>query len=146
MSDALIEAMLPDGLTLADVDLKVLPFPQMAIAFANKAIDAAIVIPPFTSTLLEGGHAVAFKDPDDLVKPHPLTIAVSMINTDFAKANEQIMRNYYTAYLRAVRDYCNAYHWGKDRAAMINLLIKTGTENRPAVLNQYPCQGWRRQD
>jgi NitT/TauT family transport system substrate-binding protein len=116
----------------------VLPFPQYAVAFANKAIDAAIVIPPFTSTLLDGGHAVNFKDPDDLVKPHPLTIAVSMINTDWAKANEQVVRNYYVAYLRAVRDYCNAYHGGKDRAAMIDLLIKTGTENRPAILNKYP--------
>ena len=29
------------GLTINDVDLKVLPFPQYAIAFANKAIDAA---------------------------------------------------------------------------------------------------------
>src|ERR1700694_4221626 len=38
-----------DGLTLADVDIKVLPFTQYAIAFANKAIDAAIVIPPFTA-------------------------------------------------------------------------------------------------
>jgi NitT/TauT family transport system substrate-binding protein len=127
-----------DGLTLNDVDVKVLPFPQMAIAFANKAIDAAIVIPPFTSSLLDGGHAVNFKDPDDLVKPHPLTIAVSMINTDWAKANEQVVRNYYFAYLRAVRDYCNAYHGGKDRAAMIDLLIKTGTENRPELLHKYP--------
>src|SRR4030081_1523742 len=84
----------PDGLTLNDVDVKVLPFPQMAVAFANKAIDAGIVIPPFTSSLLDGGHAVNFKDPDDLVKPHPLTIAVSMINTDWAKANEQVVRNY----------------------------------------------------
>jgi NitT/TauT family transport system substrate-binding protein len=127
-----------EGLTLNDVDVKVLPFPQYAVAFANKAIDAAIVIPPFTSTLLDGGHAVNFKDPDDLVKPHPLTIAVSMINTDWVKANEQVVRNYYVAYLRAVRDYCNAYHGGKDRAAMIDLLIKTGTENRPAILNKYP--------
>jgi NitT/TauT family transport system substrate-binding protein len=127
-----------DGLTLNDVDIKVLPFAQMAIAFANKAIDAAIVIPPFTSSLLDGGHAVSFKDPDDLVKPHPLTIAVSMINTDWAKANEQVVRNYYVAYLRAVRDYCNAYHGGKDRAAMIDLLIKSGTENRPELLHRYP--------
>src|SRR5882762_5429157 len=126
-----------DGLTAADVDIKVLPFNQMAIAFANKAIDAAIVIPPFTSQFLDGGHAVSFKDPDDLVKPHPLTIAVSMINTDWAKANEQVVRNYYVAYLRAVRDYCNAYHGGKDRAAMIELLIKTGTENRPELLHKY---------
>ena len=46
-----------DGLTLADVDVKVFPFPQMAIGFQNKAIDAAIVIPPFTSTFLDKGIA-----------------------------------------------------------------------------------------
>jgi NitT/TauT family transport system substrate-binding protein len=127
-----------DGLTIADVDIKVLPFTQMAIAMSNKAIDAAIVIPPFTSQFLDGGYAVAFKDPDDFVKPHPMTIAVSMVNTDWAKANDRTVRNYYSAYLRAVRDYCNAYHGGKDRSAMIDLLIKTGTETRPQLLHQYP--------
>jgi NitT/TauT family transport system substrate-binding protein len=127
-----------DGITISDVEVKVLPFTQMAIAMRNKAIDAAIVIPPFTSQFLDQGHAVAFKDPDDLVKPHPMTIAVSMVNTDWAKANDRLVRNYYSAYLRAVRDYCNAYHGGKDRAAMIDLLIKTGTENRPQLLHEYP--------
>src|SRR3984957_18049505 len=58
-----------DRLTIADVDIKVLPFNQMAIAFANKAIDAAIVIPPFTSQFIDKGFAVSFKEPDDLVKP-----------------------------------------------------------------------------
>jgi NitT/TauT family transport system substrate-binding protein len=83
-----------DGLTINDVDIKVIPFTQYAVAFNNKAIDAAITIPPFTAQLLDGGHAVNFKDPDDTVKPHPLTIAVSMVNTDFAKANRELMRNY----------------------------------------------------
>jgi len=127
-----------DGITISDVELKVLPFTQMAVAMRNKAVDAAIVIPPFTSQFLDQGHAVAFKDPDDLVKPHPMTIAVSMINTDWAKANEKVVRNYYSAYMRAVRDYCQAYHGGKNRAAMIDLLIKTGTENRPQLLHEYP--------
>ncbi len=127
-----------DGLTLADVDVKVFPFPQMAIGFQNRAIDAAIVIPPFTSTFLDKNIADAFTDPDDLVKPHPLTIAVSILNTDWAKANEKVARDYYYAYLRGVRDYCNAYHGGKIRAGMVDLLIKTGTETRPDVLNKYP--------
>src|SRR5262249_30956937 len=77
-----------DGITLADTDLKVLPFPQMSIALTNKAIDAALVIPPFTATVTEGGFGIPFASPDDLVKPHPLSIAVSMINTDWAKSNE----------------------------------------------------------
>src|SRR5262250_1525134 len=110
-----------DGLTINDVDIKVIPFTQYAVAFNNKAIDAAITIPPFTAQLLDGGHAVNFKDPDDTVKPHPLTIAVSMVNTDFAKANRDAMRNYYVAYLRAIRDYCQAYHGGGVRGTFIEL-------------------------
>ena len=127
-----------DGLTINDVDIKVIPFTQYAVAFANKAIDAAIVIPPFTAQLIDGGHAVAFKDPDDLVKPHPLTIAVSMINTDWAKANQQLLRNYYVAYLRGIRDYCQAYHGGSVRQAIIDLSIRTGTETRQELLHKYP--------
>ena len=127
-----------DGLTLDDVEIKVIPFTQYAVAFNNRAIDAAITIPPFTAQLLDGGHAVNFKDPDDVVKPYPLTIAVSMINTDFASANQDLMRNYYLAYLRAIRDYCQAYHGGSVRAAFIELAVRSGTETRPELLHKYP--------
>ena len=127
-----------DGLTIKDVEIKVIPFTQYAVAFNNKAIDAAITIPPFTAQLLDGRYAVNFQDPDDVVEPYPLTIAVSMINTDFAKANREVMRNYYVAYLRAIRDYCQAYHSGSNRQAFIDLAIRTGTETRPELLHKYP--------
>jgi NitT/TauT family transport system substrate-binding protein len=110
----------------------------MAIAFTNKAIDAAIVIPPFTSQFLDHGFAVSFKQPDDLVKPWPLTIAVAMINTDWAKPNRELLRNYFTAYLHGVRDYCQAYHGGANRAELIQRLIRTGTETRAELLYEYP--------
>ncbi len=127
-----------DGLTINDVDVKVIPFTQYALALNNKAVDAVIAIPPFTAQLLEGGYAVNFKDPDDIVNPRPLTIAVSMVNTDWAKANQALMRNYYVAYLHGIRDYCQAYHGGTQRQAMIDLAIKTGTETRPELLYKYP--------
>src|ERR1700730_17012551 len=60
------------GLKISDVDVKVFPFTQMALAFNNKAIDAAIVIPPFASQFLEGGYALGFAAPDVLVKPTPM--------------------------------------------------------------------------
>jgi NitT/TauT family transport system substrate-binding protein len=127
-----------DGLTITDVDLKVLTFPQMGVAFNNKAIDAAIVIQPFTSQFRDAGYAIDFKDPDHLVKPWPLTIAVVMINTDWAKPNRELLRNYFTAYLHGVRDYCQAYHGGANRAELIARLIRTGTETREEALNDYP--------
>lgn len=127
-----------DGLGIGDVDVKVFPFTQMAVAFANKAIDAAIVIPPFTSLFLSKGQAVLFKDPDDLVNPRPLTISVDMVNTDWAGANRDLLRNYYVAYLRGVRDYCQAYHGGANRAEMIELALHSGTETRRELLTEYP--------
>jgi NitT/TauT family transport system substrate-binding protein len=126
------------GVPIADVDVKIIPFTQMPVAFANKAIDAGIVIPPFVSQFLEQGHAIGFAEPDMLVKPSPMTIAVIMVNTDWAKKNSELLRNYYTAYLRGVRDYCNAYHGAPIKDEIIAALIRHGSERRPELLHQYP--------
>jgi NitT/TauT family transport system substrate-binding protein len=123
------------GLTINDVDLKVLPFTQYALAFANKAIDAAEVIPPWTSQFIKDTIAVPFLDVDALVKPTPMTIAVVMINTNWAKRNPDLVRAYFVGYLRSVRDYCQAYHGGAIRQAFIELLVKSGIERRPEILN-----------
>ena len=126
------------GLAVSDVDVKIFPFTQMPVAFANKAIDAGIVIPPFVSQFLEQGHAVGFAEPDVLVKPSPMTIAVIMGNADWAKKNPDVLRNYYTAYLRGVRDYCNAYHGAPIKDEIIAALIRHGSERRPELLHKYP--------
>ena len=126
------------GVSIADVDVKIIPFTQMPVAFANKAIDAGIVIPPFVSQFLEQGHAIGFAEPDMLVKPSPMTIAVIMVNTDWAKKNSELLRNYYTAYLRGVRDYCNAYHGAPIKDEIIAALIRHGSERRPELLHKYP--------
>jgi NitT/TauT family transport system substrate-binding protein len=126
------------GLSIADVEIKILPFPQMGVALANKAIDAAIVIPPFVWQFEEQKIAVPFGDVDGLVEPKPLSIAVIMINTDWAKKNPDLVRNYLTAWLRGVRDYCQAYHGGSTRKAIVDVLVSTGTEGRPELLHKYP--------
>src|SRR5215208_6596095 len=56
----------PVGLTINDVEIKILPFTQMGIAFTNKAIDGAIVIPPFVWQFEEQKLAVPFADVDQL--------------------------------------------------------------------------------
>src|ERR1700674_4310866 len=98
------------GLTIADVDLKIIPFTQMAVAFANKAIDAGILIPPFVWQIEDQKIALSFANIDELVEPKPMTIAVIMINTDWATKNRKLVENYFHAWLRGVRDYCQGYH------------------------------------
>jgi NitT/TauT family transport system substrate-binding protein len=116
----------------------VLPFTQMAVAFNNKAIDAGLLIPPFTGQIESQGHAVPFIDPDDYVRPTPVALAVNMVNTEWASANSDLLKKFYVAYMRGVREYCQAYHSGPNRQYVVDLLIKTGTERRPEVLNDYP--------
>jgi NitT/TauT family transport system substrate-binding protein len=126
------------GLTINDVDIKILPFTQMGIAFTNKAIDGAIVIPPFVWQFEEQKLALPFASVDALVEPRPMTIAVIMANTDWVKKNPELVRNYFTAWLRGVRDYCQAYHGGSTREAVIKALVDSGTERRPELLHKYP--------
>ena len=113
------------GLSFGDVDVKFIPFPQVAIAFANKAIDAAFVIPPFAAQIEEKGLGFVFADPDDFVTPHPMTIAVNFINTDWAAKDPELVKKFYLAYMRGVRDYCQAYHGGPNRNEIIDLMVRT---------------------
>jgi NitT/TauT family transport system substrate-binding protein len=126
------------GLAFTDVEIKNIPFPQYAVALTNKAVDAALAIPPFTYNLVENNIAVPFAEADEIVEPSPMTIAVNLTNTDWAKSNQQLVRNYYVALMRGVRDYCQAYHGGSIRKELIDLLVKTGTEQRPQLLHKYP--------
>ncbi len=138
------KALETGGLTINDVDLKVLPFTQYALAFANKAIDAAEVIPPWTTQFVDDKIAAPFLNIDALVKPTPMTIAVVMINTDWAKKDPDLARRYFVAYLRGVRDYCQAYHDGPNRKDFIAMLARTGAERRPQILNDQ--KAWPARD
>jgi len=128
------------GLSLADVEVKVVPFTQMGLALKNGAVDAALLIPPFTYQVQEQGLGAMFIDPDSVQKPQPVALAVNIINTDWANKNKDLVKKYYVAYQRGVRDYCQAYHGGPQRAEMIDLLIKDGIERNPENLQKYPWQ------
>jgi len=125
------------GLALADVDLRVIPFGQYAIAFANKAIDAALAIAPWSVQLPKQGLAVPFADSDELITPSPVSISVASINTDWAKASPDLARAFFVGYQRGARDYCQAYHGGSPRRQIIDLLIRSGAETRPEPLDEY---------
>jgi NitT/TauT family transport system substrate-binding protein len=127
-----------EGLKLTDVDLKILPFTQMGIALKNKAVDAALLIPPFTWNLEAQGIAIPFADVDALVQPQPMTIAVIMANSDWVKANPDLVRRYMTAWLRGAREYCQAYHGASNRQEVIDELVNTKTAPSRELLVKYP--------
>lgn len=126
----------PHGLTLADVNIKIFPFPQYAVAFANKAVDAGLVIPPWTLSFEKQNIALPFGDADKLV-PGPVTISVNFANSDWLAKNRDVAVRYYTAYMRGGRDWCQGYHGAPVRKEIVDLLIKAKVETRREVLDGF---------
>ena len=111
-------------LTLRDIEPKNLSFAQMATAMANGALDAAMEVAPFTERMIEQNIGVPWIDPDDYIRPLPMTSVGYIVNTDWAQQNRDTARKLFIALARAGRDYCQAYHHGPNRAAIIDVFLK----------------------
>jgi len=126
------------GLTIKDVETKVIPFNQMGVAFQTKAIDAGLEITPFTQVLARQNIANLWINSDETVKPNPVQISTSMYNTDWAAKNPEAAQAFFTALLRGVRDYCNAYHHGSWRPELLKLLVANGVSTSVETIDSIP--------
>jgi len=122
------------GLTLKDVETKFMPLNQMAVAFQNRAIDAAIMFPPLVDAVVQKGFAVKFIDPEDVVKAKPILIAVKQMNMDWAAKHPKAARDFVHAVLQGARDYCDAYHGGPNRADVVGILARHTDISDPAMI------------
>jgi NitT/TauT family transport system substrate-binding protein len=112
------------GLTIKDVDTRVLGFPQSPPALVNGALDATLIVQPWATTLQLDGIGFELADPDDFVKPSPISLGGGFVNTEWAAKNKAALSDYMTATLRAVREYCIAYHGGPNRAEMVEAAVR----------------------
>ena len=129
------------GMSLKDIELKTLAFPQMGAALRNGALDATLNIPPFGAQIVDQGIGFPIASVDELVKPAPMTRAAAFINTEWAAKNKEQVRNFFVAYMRAVRDYCLAYHGGPIRKRIIELALKNGLERTAEAIEKNPWTG-----
>ena len=130
-----------DGASLAQIDLKIIAFPLMGAAFRNGAIDAALVIQPWGSSLVDEKIAFLLADPDDHANPRPLTIAASIINTEWAKKDPELTKRFFVVYMRGVREFCLAYHRGPNRAEIVERSTRMGPIKDAGFTEKYPWPG-----
>jgi ABC-type nitrate/sulfonate/bicarbonate transport system substrate-binding protein len=118
-----------------------MPFPQMAVAFRNSAVDAAENIPPFVNVGREQGLMTDVASIDATLKPYPLSGIAYLINTDWAKKNKEVAQKFFVAIARGTRDYCQAYHHGPNRDEILDIMIKYKVMSDRALLDRIPWQG-----
>jgi NitT/TauT family transport system substrate-binding protein len=93
------------GLTFDDLTVVALTFPDMIPAFANGAIDAALMAEPFLSRALGQGSAVRLIGQDEM---YPNYTVSAVCFTGALYADRPAARAFVRAYLRGIRDYLTA--------------------------------------
>lgn len=112
------------GMTLKDIDVKYMAFPQMAAALANKGVDAALEDAPFLEQVIAQKLAVRWIDPEDVIQPVPTSLLGYIVNVDWAEKNQELAGKLMVALQRGARDYCQAYHHGPNREEVLDVMIK----------------------
>jgi len=123
------------GLSLGDVELKTISALQLGAGFRNGAIDAGLAFTPFTYLLPAQGLAVKLLEVDDYLKR--ATGGVTMINTDWAKRRPEDVKGFFLALARGIRDFCQAYHHGSNRAEVEAIMIRSAVIDDPELLKQF---------
>lgn len=118
---AIVDLLKQGGLTVKDVDLVIIKFPDMAPALVNGSLDAAQPLEPYLTQEIEKGIAVLFQRID---KYSPgLQAGVIFFSPNLLK-NTDLATRFMTAYLKGVRLYNDAFdkNDAKARADVIDTL------------------------
>ena len=124
-------ALRRDGLTIKDVQVKLMPFPDMVPALESGSVDAAILSEPFPTLAEEKGIAVRPLTKAPGAKPVPITAI--FWNKEWAAANPDLANRVMVAYLKAARDLALGDGWQGDRT--LDVIVKF-TPAKPEVLKK----------
>jgi len=128
------------GLTIKDITVVPLAFPDMIAALANKAIDVAVPTEPTATRILDAGTGVLITR-TDVVVPGEQT-AVILYSEKFAAQNKDAAVRFMKAYLQGARFYNDAFD-KKDpakRKEAIDILAK-GTKLDAALIERVVLPG-----
>ncbi|MBI2369535.1 MAG: ABC transporter substrate-binding protein, partial [Deltaproteobacteria bacterium] len=119
------------GMTIDDIDLKVLPFPDMVVALETGAIRCGIVSEPFAS--LAEAKGVGLRPFPAPRGQRPVPITMLMWNTDWARGNPKLAQDFMVAFLKAMRVLSDQAVWQDPE---IQRVVQKYTRVTPDVLKR----------
>ncbi|HZU06544.1 MAG TPA: ABC transporter substrate-binding protein [Chloroflexota bacterium] len=129
---ALNEALRTGGLTVTDVDIQLMSFPEMPVALGNGAVDAAFPPEPFSTQAQELGVAVPLVE-DYL---HNVQGGVMVAGEAFLR-DRPALEAFLRAYLRALRDLHREGFASPEHAAIIEKYTRVPVAVLQKIRPQY---------
>jgi NitT/TauT family transport system substrate-binding protein len=122
------------GLTLDDAQYVNVGFPELPVAFANRAVDAAFLVEPFVTVAESRGVARMVLGSGDI---YPGLAAMVMFMSPVAAREPDLGQRFVTAYLRGQRDYYRALLQNAGgREQMIETLLQYTPLRDPALVER----------
>jgi NitT/TauT family transport system substrate-binding protein len=134
------DALAKGGLTFDDIDFTTVSLPDMMVALANGAIDAANALEPFAAHMERQGVAVRWKGNSE--HSGNQQVGVIMYGPAFAGERREVGRRWMVAYVRALRDYNDAFgprRQGRER--IIDILTRHTGVKEPRDYEQMRPAG-----
>jgi len=123
---ALSVALQRVGMTLDDLDIQPVPFPDMVAAFANGAVDAGMSVEPFLTRAIQQGTVVRLLTVGEM---YPNFTIATLGFADALYNNRPLAKGFVRAYIRAIRTYQAALNGAPSDAPLEQLqeIISRGT-------------------
>jgi len=129
------------GLTINDVDVVTMGFPDMISGLTNGSVDAAFPIEPFVTQIVELGSGVVAARADEIIPGQQ--VAVILYGPDFVNNHPDVARRFMVAYVKGLRDYNDAFA-KKDpekKTEVVNILTQYTAVKDPALYDKMVMPG-----
>ena len=126
------------GMSLNDVDVVELSYPNMMPALSSGAVDATVNLEPFMTKALQAGLARDVCDFTAFVPAKGGTIVPLVYSESFA-ADRARAQDFMTAYVRGVRVYNDAFAKGLNRDQVIDIIAREAGVPVAVVRDSFPA-------
>ncbi len=127
------------GLTLSDLELVALAFPDMMAAATNKSVDAVVLAEPLLTQAVEQGLVVRSRDFFDF-DPAP-SCGVILYSPKFIQ-NVDAGNRFMIAFVKGLRDYNDAFLKNKGKKEVVDILAKRTDVKDTALYNKMDMPGF----
>lgn len=122
-----------------DVKIVTMGFPEMVSALTNKAVDAAYMVEPIVTQVLQKGIATKWRLASDIYPFH--TTGVVLYSPKFMSEQPEAAKKFMVAYLKGVRDFNEALLKDKNKAQIVQILVKNTNVKDQSLFDQMSPSG-----
>lgn len=127
------------GMSIGDVNLKVLDYPSITAGLLNGSLDGAVELEPFLSQALNSGKVKDVSDETELL-PSGATSATQVplvFGENFIKHHHATAQAFMTAYMKGVRTYNDAFFKNINKDKVVAILSQASNQPTNVILNEH---------